>query len=132
MLPGVASRIAQRPQQSILTMVQDLAEVFSAEIAQRQQTLTYLETENQQLRARVSELESNLAEARPAKLVEQINALTAERNRYLQQACDLLVESERTESESTTKIEKLQKEVERLDELIVKYEHRSRPQNAKH
>ena len=66
LLPRVASRIAQRPQQSIFTMVQDLVEVFSAEIAQRQQTLTYLETENQQLRARVSQLESNLAEARPA------------------------------------------------------------------
>ncbi len=132
LLPGVTGQITWHLQPNMFGMAQQLVEAVSAELIRRQPVPTYLETENRRLQAKVSELEGKLAGFRPVKLVEQINNLTAERNALLQQITTLLVESNRAEREYTVKLEELQKEIARLDELVVKYEHRNRPQNAKH
>ncbi len=132
LLPGVTCQINWHSQPNMFGMAQQLVEIVSAELTRRQEIPTYSEAENRRLQAKVSELEGRLAEFRPVKLVEQINNLTAERNVLLQQITTLHVESNRAKSEYSVKLEELQKEIARLDELVVKYEHRSRPQNAKH
>lgn len=132
LLPGVTDRFARHPRPNIFVMAQHLVEAISAEMARRHQAHVYLEVESQRLQTKIGELETKLAEFRSDKLMKQINGLTAERDALQRQISELLTQSSRAEGEYTAKLEKLHEEIARLDDLVVKYEHRSRPQNAKH
>jgi chromosome segregation ATPase len=132
LLPGMFEQIARHSQPSTFAVIRYLEETISVELTRRQQVSTYLEVENQKLKMKLKELESELEELQLGKLSRQISVLTVERNALHQQLSELLAEGEQEEHEHSAKLAQLQQEIARLDELVVKYEHRNRPQNAKH
>lgn len=132
LMPAVADRLAQSYAPSLPVMIQQLTEVWSVEIDQRRQAQARLEAENWQLQAKVNGLEKKWAEIRPDELHSWVSTLITEKIASQDQVSQLLTESVAAQRAHAAQTEELQTEIKRLEDLIVTYEHQSRPQNTKH
>ncbi len=132
LMPTVAHRLAQSYPPSLTMMIQQLTEAWSVEIDQRRQAQARLETENRQLQAKVNGLEKKWGETRPDELRSRISTMITEQLALQDQMNQLLAESLDAQCAHAAQTEALQAEIKRLEDLVVKYEHQSRPQNTKH
>jgi hypothetical protein len=131
-MPAIAEQLEQCYHPSWEARVQHLIEIWSRQTDQARQLQIRLEAENRQCQSKVEKLEKKWADAQPDQQRDQLYTLITEKVGLFNQVLKLQAKAAEDTRLHSIEVERLQAEINRLEDLVVDYEQHHLLQNAKH